>query len=153
MAKKLVLAFLIGCLILSSGQLAQANEEGWISLFDGRSFKGWKVNENKDSFSIRDGMIVVNGNRSHLFYVGPVENHNFKNFELKVDVIGFQVDGSAIFRERRRRITHALVQLGQANVRLSGRGARSGCILKGFNSLLQAAKLLVSTGNIAVDIR
>ncbi len=97
MAKKLGLALLIGCLILSSSQLAQAYEEGWISLFDGESFDGWKLNENKDTFSIRDGMIVVNGNRSHLFYDGPVENADFKNFELKVDVMTKRNSNSGIY--------------------------------------------------------
>ncbi len=87
MAKKLGLALLIGCLILSSGQLALANEEGWISLFDGKSLDGWKANENKDTFSVREGMIVVDGPRSHLFYVGPVNNADFKNFELKAEVM------------------------------------------------------------------
>jgi len=97
MAKKLGFVLLIGCLVLSSGQLVQAYEEGWISLFDGKSFDGWKANENKDTFSIRDGMIVVNGSRSHLFYVGPVEDHNFKNFELKVDVMTKHNSNSGVY--------------------------------------------------------
>jgi len=97
MTKKLGLALLILCFVLSSSQLAQAYEEGWISLFDGKSFDGWKANENKDTFNIRDGMIVVNGSRSHLFYVGPVENHNFRNFELKVDVMTKPNSNSGIY--------------------------------------------------------
>jgi hypothetical protein len=32
-------------------------------------------------------MIVVDGPRSHLFYVGPVENHDFRNFEWRADVM------------------------------------------------------------------
>jgi hypothetical protein len=58
----------------------------WISLFDGESLNGWKAGENKETFSVSDGQIVVHGNRSHLYYVGPVQNANFKNFELKADV-------------------------------------------------------------------
>ncbi|MBN2314983.1 MAG: DUF1080 domain-containing protein, partial [Sedimentisphaerales bacterium] len=87
MVKKFALTLLTCCLFLSSSQLALGQEDGWISLFDGKSFNGWKVHENKDTFSIRDGMIVVDGPRGHLFYVGPVNNANFKNFELKVDVM------------------------------------------------------------------
>ncbi|MBN2592269.1 MAG: DUF1080 domain-containing protein [Sedimentisphaerales bacterium] len=58
----------------------------WISLFDGRTLDGWKAGDNSGTFSVRDGMIVTNGPQSHLFYTGSVENHDFTNFELKVDV-------------------------------------------------------------------
>ncbi len=93
MAKKLGLALLVWCVLLSSCQLAlgketSSKEEGWISLFDGNTLNGWKASEeNKDTFSVRDGMIVVDGPRSHLFYVGPVENADFKNFEIKAEVM------------------------------------------------------------------
>jgi type 1 glutamine amidotransferase len=86
MTKKLGLALMIGCVLLSCSQLALAQEDGWIELFDG-TLNNWKASENKDTFSVRDGMIVVDGPRSHLFYVGPVNNANFKNFELKVEVM------------------------------------------------------------------
>ncbi|KPK85582.1 MAG: hypothetical protein AMS27_06860, partial [Bacteroides sp. SM23_62_1] len=58
----------------------------WISLFDGESLDGWQASENVDSWKIEDGAIVTSGERSHLFYAGEVSNHNFKNFELMVDV-------------------------------------------------------------------
>ena len=60
---------------------------GWVSLFDGKSLEGWKANENPETFSVKDGQIVVRGVRSHLFYDGPVQNHVFKNFEFKADVL------------------------------------------------------------------
>lgn len=78
-----IFAFAAGCLPLEKMTM-QAT--GWKSLFDGKTLNGWKPSENKDTFSIRDGMIVASGPRSHLFYVGPVENANFKNFELKADI-------------------------------------------------------------------
>ncbi len=62
-------------------------DAGWIPLFDGESLSGWTASENKDTFSVRDGQIVVHGPRSHLFYTGPVENHNFEDFEFKADVM------------------------------------------------------------------
>lgn len=71
---------------LTGGTFASSTE-GWIALFDGRSLDGWKAGENTDTFSLRDGMIVVDGPRSHLYYVGPVQNHDFKNFELKAEVM------------------------------------------------------------------
>src|SRR3954453_10903146 len=62
-------------------------QDGWISLFNGKDFTGWKVNENTGTFTIKDGAIVSHGERSHCFYVGPVNKHDFKDFELKVDVM------------------------------------------------------------------
>lgn len=64
----------------------KADKKGWISLFDGKTLDGWKVNENPQSFQVVDGAIKVDGPRAHLFYEGPVENHNFKNFEFKAQV-------------------------------------------------------------------
>lgn len=62
---------------------AAADEEGFESLWDGKSLEGWKASENTDSWSIKDGAIVASGPRSHLFYVGS--DRPFKNFVLKVD--------------------------------------------------------------------
>jgi len=61
-------------------------QEGWISLFNGKDLSGWKANENKASFRVVDGQIVVKGPRSHLFYVGPVNQGKFKNFDWKCDI-------------------------------------------------------------------
>src|SRR3546814_20342188 len=62
-------------------------KKGWVKLFDGKSFDGWKAAENPGTFTIEDGAIVVFGPRAHLFYVGPVANHSFKNFEYKAKVM------------------------------------------------------------------
>jgi hypothetical protein len=59
-------------------------DDGWKTIFDGKSLDGWKINENKDSFKLEEGALVANGNRSHAFYVG--DDKPFKNFELKVEV-------------------------------------------------------------------
>lgn len=61
-------------------------QNNWISLFDGKSFNGWKHSENPGTFSIEKGCIKVAGDRSHLFYDGSVMNHDFKNFEFKAKV-------------------------------------------------------------------
>jgi hypothetical protein len=64
-----------------------ADDEGFISLFDGKSLEGWKINENPESAKVEDGVLVIGGGpTAHLFYVGPVNDHEFKNFELKIDV-------------------------------------------------------------------
>jgi len=81
---------LFSLIFLFSG-LAQeekdGNNEGWISLFNGENFDGWKVGENASTFSIVDGTIKVAGPKAHLFYVGDVQNHDFKNFEFKASVM------------------------------------------------------------------
>lgn len=72
-------------------------EQGFASLFDGHSFNGWKVGKNPDTFQIRDGMIVVNGPVAHLFYVGDVNGHTFKNFHFKADVMTFPQANSGLY--------------------------------------------------------
>src|SRR5215472_9852961 len=64
-----------------------AADEGFTSLFNGKDLTGWQVNENVGTFSVRDGAIVAHGPRSHCFYVGDFHGRDFKDFELKVDIM------------------------------------------------------------------
>jgi hypothetical protein len=73
------------------------NEDGWLSLFDGKSLTNWRASENPSTFSVANGAIVVHGPRAHLFYEGPVMNHDFKNFEFKAKVMTTQGSNSGIF--------------------------------------------------------
>ena len=73
------------------------NADEWISLFDGKSLKDWKVGTNAGTFKVEDGKIVVNGETAHLFYDGDVQAHNFKNFEFKADVMTFPGSNSGIY--------------------------------------------------------
>jgi len=85
----------IGCVLLLAcvtalPSLAQdsaktADETGFVSLFDGKSMNGWKVNENQTSWAVKDGMLVCQGERSHIFYVG--DDKPFKNFHFKAEVM------------------------------------------------------------------
>ena len=77
-------------------------EAGFVSLFDGKSLDGWKVGENANVFQVHDGMIVMecpatNHSPAHLFYLGDVNGHSFKNFDLKVDVLTFPCANSGIY--------------------------------------------------------
>ncbi len=65
---------------------ARSGGSGWISLFDGKTLDGWKASGKPGSFSVQDGTIKVAGPTSHLFYEGPVKNHEFKNFVFKAQV-------------------------------------------------------------------
>ncbi|HWL08553.1 MAG TPA: family 16 glycoside hydrolase [Planctomicrobium sp.] len=60
------------------------SEEGFVQLWDGKTWENWKINESPASWKIEDGAIVAFGPRSHLFYEGSLAP--FKNFQLKVDV-------------------------------------------------------------------
>jgi hypothetical protein len=88
---------LIAIFIFSAASALAEDEKGWVSLFDGKTLDGWKVNENPKSFSVKDGQIVVNGERAHLFYDGKIANHNFKNFELKVELMTTPGSNSGIY--------------------------------------------------------
>jgi hypothetical protein len=76
---------------------AKEKAEGWQLLFDGKSLDSWRASDAPGTFSVADGQIVVHGPRSHLYYEGPVQNHDFKNFELKVDVLTFPKANSGIY--------------------------------------------------------
>lgn len=69
----------------------------WISLFDGKTLNGWKVGANASAFKVENGCIVVNGNVSHLYYDGEVQQHQFKNFEFKADVMTTPGSNSGIY--------------------------------------------------------
>lgn len=77
--------------------VSHAQSDGWVSLFNGKSLDGWKVGDNASTFSVDSGMIKVNGNTAHLFYDGPVHDHNFKNFEFKADVMTKPHSNSGIY--------------------------------------------------------
>ncbi len=87
----------LGILACSSAMSANKPDDGWISLFDGQTLNGWRVNENPATFSVANGEIVVHGLTSHLFYDGPVMNHEFKDFELKTDVLTKPGANSGVF--------------------------------------------------------
>jgi hypothetical protein len=92
-------------LLLATGSLAADTpqpEEGFVSLFDGKTLNGWKVGENPDVFQVHDEMIVMEcpattHSPAHLFYVGDVNHHDFKNFDLKVDVKTLRAANSGIY--------------------------------------------------------
>lgn len=74
---------------------APAND--WKVLFDGKSLAGWKANEHAEAFALRDGELVVHGDRGHLFYVGPVAGAQFRNFELEVEALTRPGANSGVF--------------------------------------------------------
>ncbi len=100
---RMIVRKLIACCLLLALALAcntakpTPNNDGWISLFDGESLDGWKASENPSTFSVDDGRIVAHGPRAHLFYTGPVMDHDFENFEFKAQVMTTPGSNSGIF--------------------------------------------------------
>ncbi|NUQ62820.1 MAG: DUF1080 domain-containing protein [Pirellulales bacterium] len=92
-----VLALFLGLTTSSLAADKPGAEEGFVGLFDGKTLDGWKVGQNADTFQVRDGRIVVNGPVAHLFYVGDVNGHAFKNFHFKADVMTFPQANSGLY--------------------------------------------------------
>jgi hypothetical protein len=69
-------------LLLQSPAAAQ-----WTELFNGIDLTGWRIGENASSFSVQDGLMVVDGPRAHAFYVGPDGEASFKDFVFETEVL------------------------------------------------------------------
>ena len=91
--KKIV--FLLAFVLFSLNLSAQSAD--WIELFNGKNMDGWKISDNPVSFNVEDGVIKVDGPRAHAFYEGKEGNHDFKNFELMVEVKTMPKANSGIF--------------------------------------------------------
>jgi hypothetical protein len=81
----LLTAALLALPVLCRAADPAKDEDGFVTIFDGKTMNGWKVSEHPDSFKIIDGALVAKGDRAHCFYVG--DEKPFVNFELKLDVL------------------------------------------------------------------
>lgn len=81
----LILLFLSLAIPARADEPGKADGNGFVPIFNGKNLDGWKTGaENPGSFQVKDGMLVVDGPRCHLFYTGPEGGADFKNFELKL---------------------------------------------------------------------
>jgi hypothetical protein len=78
-----------------------AVSQDWIALQDGKTLAGWKAAERPESWVVEDGVFVSRGERAHLFYVGKVAKHDFKNFEFSADVMTSPGANSGIYAHTR----------------------------------------------------
>ena len=106
---KRMIIFSLLMLMLQGFAASQQTDDGpgWVSLFDGKTLDGWKASQFGDkSFTVQDGAIVANGRSfSHLFYVGKVNEGEFKNFEFKADVLTRPNSNGGIYFHTRFRPT------------------------------------------------
>jgi len=94
-------------ILITQTGLSQSSGDDWISLFDGETLNDWTASENPETFSVENGMIVVDGPRAHLFYNGPINDSinpadwegepNFDDFIFKADVMTTPGSNSGIF--------------------------------------------------------
>jgi 3-keto-disaccharide hydrolase len=92
------------CCAIASVRAAEPNTltpkqkaAGWQLLFDGKTLEGWKASDQPGTFSVQDGAILVHGPRSHLYYLGDVGHHEFRNFELELEVMTFPQANSGVY--------------------------------------------------------
>ncbi|MEO8019941.1 MAG: DUF1080 domain-containing protein [Pseudomonadota bacterium] len=74
-----------------------AGAQDWIALQDGKTLDGWKAAERPESWVVEDGTFVSHGDRAHLFYVGKVAKHEFRNFEFSAGVMTSAGANSGIY--------------------------------------------------------
>ena len=85
-------------LIMSVTLSAAASGGEWISMFNGKDLSGWKVStENPGSFQVKDGLLVADGPRAHLFYSGPDGKAAMRDFEFEAMVKTFPKANSGVF--------------------------------------------------------
>lgn len=80
------------------GSCAEKPAEEGIELFNGKDLTGWQANESRETFKVVDGVLVANGLRSHLFYIGNDDKPAvFKNFELTFDAMTHHLANSGVY--------------------------------------------------------
>src|SRR3954471_670063 len=83
------------CVVLSAA--SQVVAQDWIALQDGKSLAGWQAGKRPESWVVEDGVFVTHGGPSHLFYVGKVGRHEFRNFEFSAEVMTTPGANSGIY--------------------------------------------------------
>lgn len=82
----------------ASSNAPAEKSDGFVELFNGKDLDGWTPSkEAPDSFSVKDGVMIVKGGRSHLFYTGDVNGGTFKDFELKARAKTFPGANSGVY--------------------------------------------------------
>lgn len=71
-------------------------KEGWINLFNGKDFTGWKIDKwNPTSITIKDGAIKCHGKPSMVYHTGKAKDA--KNFHFVADVMTQPGSNGGIF--------------------------------------------------------
>lgn len=87
------LALILASFAPSSLQAKEHDVDGWVNMFDGKTFAGWKANEMPEQWTIEDGAIITAPIRSHLFYTLD----EFTDFEFSAEVKTIPGSNSGIY--------------------------------------------------------
>ena len=79
---KTVILMVLGLALVPVAGFSQSKPGKWIKIFDGKTLDGWEANENAASWTAKDGVIVGDGDVSHLFY----KKETCENCEFKAEV-------------------------------------------------------------------
>jgi hypothetical protein len=93
----LAAAVLVGTTTVSKADTPKPDKAGFYELFNGKDLENWKISDTPSAFRVENGEIIVKGPRAHLYYVGPVSDHNFKNFHLIAEVMTRPKANSGIY--------------------------------------------------------
>ncbi len=95
-----IVGLALGAVVMAGGSgtaAPRAEKPGWQPLFDGATLNGWKAAEHPESWTVKDGTLSCNGERAHLFYVGPVEQAQFADFEAEFEVFADTGANSGVY--------------------------------------------------------
>ena len=101
-------------------------ERGFTSLFNGKDLTGWKIGGAPESFTVRDGAIIASGPASHAYYDGPLRQHRFRNFELRLEAMARAGGNGGVY------VLTEFEQVG-GNERASGRFPSRGFEIQVYN--------------------
>src|SRR4029453_3732173 len=98
--RQAIVGLVLGALVsagVAGARAPRAEKPGWHPLFDGATLNGWKAAEHPDAWTVKDGTLACNGDRAPLFYVGPVEQAQFADFEAEFEVLTHTGANSGVY--------------------------------------------------------
>ncbi|GAC1438521.1 MAG: DUF1080 domain-containing protein [Sediminibacterium sp.] len=81
-------SLLAACTSLFSSPIHLPGKQGWVSLFDGKSLKGWRTYQNRPSgsWSVNDGLLYCKGNKDgNKIHADLMTLGMYENFQLEID--------------------------------------------------------------------
>ena len=139
---------------------------GWISMWGDENLNGWRASKETNfaelkwwegsdvwparfntgtasfqlvSNRLESNTIVVEGPQSNLFYVGPIDGGDFRNFEFKVEVYTFPGSASGVYFHTRYKEDGAPTYGYKAQINASRKGESKTGSLPGVSEVKTAA--------------
>jgi hypothetical protein len=120
---------------LALSMSARANNEDWVSLFDGKTLDGWIQKNGKATYKVEDGAIVgTTAKNSPNSFLCTVNDYGDFELEFEVKLIDNQLNSGCQIRSQTKPTKKATDPVGRVNgpqveIEASGNnGGQSGCI-------------------------